>query len=161
MVRSLLFWNVGLVDHMCRVISEFRMFNKILDFQLDLLIAETLNDNLNVAVVVLLNKILDELEYDRINTINEFKICRPDLLKINGVQFLADNELYIAMMGIDKKRDMNYNSRNSIKSYIINVLNGILKVINCRVQIFISSIVVNKKSKSINKYRIVKLDDEE
>lgn len=101
-------------------------------------------------VIILLNYILEELNKEKIDHIDEFKIQRPDLIQIDGASFVDDNLLLLDKIGLDKKK-LKYSNRTKYKQYIIVILKIILSSINHELKMQHTTI----KKKQITLYRIV------
>ncbi len=75
----------------------------------------------------LLNEILNELDYDKIDSIDKFKVFRSDILELDGENFVNNKRDIMENYSIDINKDLYYFARNNKKSYGLTVLRALSK----------------------------------
>lgn len=93
--------------------------------------------------LLMLNKILKECEKEKIENLIDFKISRKELIQINGAKFIEDN-IEILNYFFDKKTELKYTQRNSLKLYLRTLIQVLLKKCNLKFNRFQKIVYVKK-----------------
>lgn len=77
-----------------------------------------------------INKVLEKLDKDEIEKLEDFKILRHELVKINGIDAIKEHIRLLCDQvdgPFDKNKDLKFNMRNHINSYIVTVIKALTK----------------------------------
>lgn len=101
-------------------------------------------DCLEKVVLIMLNKILQQCNMNKIEKINDFMIDRRNLVKIDGLQFI-NNYKFILERFFDYNKDFKYYARNFRKKFIISIMNGFADKLNLKFTRYQKNVYINKE----------------
>jgi hypothetical protein len=106
-------------------------------------------------VIVLINYLLLQINYDKIFKLEDFKVIYQDIIKIDIDLFVDNNLQLLQFFDIDIDEDFKYGKKRPNR-HIINVIDIIVKYIGYKSQKYLSCATVDGKQKSLAKYRLIK-----
>ena len=124
---------------------------------IDMLYAKHIEQDKPSIILQLLNIMLVEMKYEKVVRMEDFKVIVADLKKLDGIKFINDNLDKLQSVKIDPIEDLEYEKRDKLKTYSINVLKGLVKIAGYKVESFFSHTKINNKNKSVFKYKLVKI----
>ncbi len=80
------------------------------------------------VILELINKILEEINYEKINSLLDFKVYRREIIGVNGEKFVTDNKDLIKKGKIRTTIDLRFDRRNKIQTYILTVIDNLARL---------------------------------
>lgn len=143
-------------------LDEKLKYINLVEFK-DLLPPSAINEIYNTymkkdIVLSLLNKILTQLGGKQIKNISDFKISSPDLIKINGGDFIDENIESLDKIIDDPLNYFEYKQKDIKKRYIVFVVNKLVNILDYELKSYISSKKNDTKDtrKNVTKYKLIK-----
>ena len=102
---------------------------------------------------------IDELDYDYIESPEQFKIDRDDIIKLDAETYIDNNKDKFNNYGIHLNNDLNYFTRKGAKAYGLTVLKGIAKFYDYDVKSKVRTSYTNDKRTETRYYYLEKVTD--
>ena len=116
------------------------------------------HEDRKIVALELLNELLKDMGYDKINDFTEFRVIVTDLKKIDGVEFIDKHKDTFEKMKIDLVKDLQYNTKNKKKvNYIMTVVESIGTIFGYEFIIHRTSAIIKGKTKTLFKCKFEKI----
>lgn len=104
-------------------------------------------------VLEIINKILEKLNYKKIDKYEELKIVVADLKLIDPVEFIGEHKNILSQLYDFKDFDPNMKDK---KKYMVSFFKNLMKSVGYKVEYYQSTRIINDAPKTVTKYRLVK-----
>lgn len=123
----------------------------------DILYLNWLQTNKSHIILIIVNKLLEKASYKPIKTFDEFKMVVSDLKEIDIVEFIEENKSTLSDI-CDINKDLSYELRDKRKNYSVLFFKSLMKLAGYNVEYFTSTQKINDISKTVSKYKLVKIN---
>jgi hypothetical protein len=109
------------------------------------------------TILLLLNDILSEINYEKIDYIDKFVVIYGDIIQIDNDKFIERNIANFAKLNIDYTKELFYKNKKRNNRDILKIVSHLILNTGYAFEGYFGASVINGTSKKITKYRIVKI----